>query len=287
MDKKSSFILFHDHLDSVLPELSMEQRGMLLTALSDHSHDRSYSPKFDAPELSGLRIAYSIMSGALDTNAEKYEQRCRINAANRAKAHKASNDQYGSISPYDKEKEPVTIVNDRHSSRCDTGTDIGTETDTVTGTGTGVVPAPPTAAIYKNYGLYHNVRLTDREHADIMARVINPEERINKYSTGIYKEWKGYDTEGYDHYERIILFADKDGMLRSEPLKPHTPAPPLTINEEDRKHVLDYVSKAFGDKGLVREGMEMCKIYADDSKPSSPGVVEKLKRYADCQNQSV
>lgn len=114
--KRTTLLLYIDQLEAVLPELTMEERGELLTALTGHAQG-------EEPDLSstGLRVAYSIMAKALDANYEHYDQvREKRTEAGRRSREAAAN----------KSQQMLTNAN-----TCTPST--GTSTSSGTGSGTG------------------------------------------------------------------------------------------------------------------------------------------------------
>ena len=75
--KQTSFILYHD-FEPMLQLLSMEQRGMLITAIFDYSV-RGMKTE-DLPDV--VNMAFCCIQRALERDAIAYEEKCRINAEN-------------------------------------------------------------------------------------------------------------------------------------------------------------------------------------------------------------
>lgn len=68
---KESFVLYVKYLDNI-EMLSMEQRGILITALM------SYVACKDIPDMDGMTaMAYSFIKSQIDRDFEKYEETCR------------------------------------------------------------------------------------------------------------------------------------------------------------------------------------------------------------------
>lgn len=89
MGKRTYFVVQIDHLQAVLPLLSMEERGQLLTALTDHVTGDNALPGDLADKVS---MAYNIMAGAIDANYAKYDETVeKRRAAARAKYAKKDN----------------------------------------------------------------------------------------------------------------------------------------------------------------------------------------------------
>lgn len=65
---KNSFVVYADYLENIML-LSMEQRGMLFTALI------SYSSGMELPEMDGMtNMAFSFIKSQMDRDREKYEK---------------------------------------------------------------------------------------------------------------------------------------------------------------------------------------------------------------------
>lgn len=77
--EKKSFLMYLDwrqHLEM----LTDDDRGRLLISLFD------YAETGVLPELEGMpKMAFSFMRAQLDRDAEKYEEKCRVNRENGAK----------------------------------------------------------------------------------------------------------------------------------------------------------------------------------------------------------
>lgn len=71
MKQPTAFLMYIDQLDTALPMLSMEQRGELLTALTEHAKGGSYEVKDNM-----VRMAFGLMSKTMDANFEKYQDIC-------------------------------------------------------------------------------------------------------------------------------------------------------------------------------------------------------------------
>jgi len=68
---KESFVLYVKYLDNI-EMLSMEQRGILITALMSYVADK------DIPNMDGVTaMAYSFIKSQIDRDFEKYEATCR------------------------------------------------------------------------------------------------------------------------------------------------------------------------------------------------------------------
>ena len=85
--KQTSFILYHD-FEPMLQLLSMEQRGMLITAIFDYSV-RGMKTE-DLPDV--VNMAFCCIQRALERDAIAYEEKCRINAENGKKGGRPRKD---------------------------------------------------------------------------------------------------------------------------------------------------------------------------------------------------
>ena len=150
---KKSFVMFTDKFEAV-KLLTMEQRGVLLTAIFAHASGEAL------PEMDDVtRVLYTVIQGGMDACAEKYEATCerRRQAGQKGGLAKASN-----------AKQCLAKASNAKHNETDTVTE--TETETVTETETETDTDIP-KGIYKKagkpakhtYGEYQHVRLTDQE----------------------------------------------------------------------------------------------------------------------------
>ena len=88
MAKRTYFVVQIGHLQAVLPLLTMEERGELLTALAEHASDEKMQRPTHDPKVS---MAFNIMAGDIDENWRKYDATVekRRAAANSRYAQKA------------------------------------------------------------------------------------------------------------------------------------------------------------------------------------------------------
>ena len=71
---RESFVLYVKYLENI-EMLSMEQRGVLITALMSYVADK------DIPDMDGMTaMAYSFIKSQIDRDFEKYEETCRKRA---------------------------------------------------------------------------------------------------------------------------------------------------------------------------------------------------------------
>lgn len=103
--KNPGFVLYRDHLDAVLPHLTMEQRGRLLTALNEKSRDLRYVPAFDESD-NALSMAFAIMANGIQAAAERYAAKCEQNRRNRV--GKANNGSRSSTNDNDGQEQNQT-----------------------------------------------------------------------------------------------------------------------------------------------------------------------------------
>lgn len=127
MSKRTSFLIYIDHMQAVLPLLSMEERGELLTALTKHAADPQQGMQLSS---AGVEMAYRIISGAMDANYDRYD---KIVEKRRAAARsRYSKDSATSAS---KSKQVNTRASDTDTdTKTVTDTDTDTDTDTKTDT---------------------------------------------------------------------------------------------------------------------------------------------------------
>lgn len=126
MGKRTYFVVQIDHLQAVLPLLSMEERGQLLTALTDHVTGDNALPGDLADKVS---MAYNIMAGAIDANYAKYDETVeKRRAAARAKYAKK-----------DAPNASTSMQVDANADNTKTKTKTNTKTKTKTKTKTSVL----------------------------------------------------------------------------------------------------------------------------------------------------
>ena len=122
--KQTSFILYHD-FEPMLQLLSMEQRGMLITAIFDYSV-RGMKTE-DLPDV--VNMAFCCIQRALERDAIAYEEKCRINAENGKKGGRPRKDSL--ISKTEGFFEKAKKAYSDNDSDSDNDTDIDSDTDTV------------------------------------------------------------------------------------------------------------------------------------------------------------
>lgn len=71
MKQPTAFLMYIDQLDAALPMLTMEERGELLTALTEHAKGTDYEI-----ENKIVRLAFGLMSKTMDANFAKYQDIC-------------------------------------------------------------------------------------------------------------------------------------------------------------------------------------------------------------------
>ena len=146
---KKSFVMFTDKYEAV-KLLTMEQRGVLLTAIFAHASGE------DLPDMDDVtRVLYTVIQGGMDACAEKYEATCerRRQAGQKGGLAKASN-----------AKQCLAKPSNAKHNETDTETDTETVTDTETDTDIpkGIYKKAGKPAKHK-YGEYQHVLLTDEE----------------------------------------------------------------------------------------------------------------------------
>lgn len=75
--KTPQMLLYLEHVEAVLPILTLEDRGALFTALYEHAATGAAPDLTDRP---AAQAAYAIMSAALDRNAARYTEICEKRA---------------------------------------------------------------------------------------------------------------------------------------------------------------------------------------------------------------
>lgn len=85
MNRKNNFLLYTENIEEI-EELSMEQRGLLLTALLYYQDGR------DVPEMDALtRMVFKFLKKRIDYDNESYEKKCLQNKANGSKGGRPKN----------------------------------------------------------------------------------------------------------------------------------------------------------------------------------------------------
>lgn len=158
---KKSFVMFTDKYEAV-KLLTMEQRGVLLTAIFAHASGE------ELPDMDDVtRVLYTVIQGGMDACAEKYEATCerRRQAGQKGGLAKASNAKQCLANPSNA-KHNDTDTDTETETETDTDTETETETDTETETNTdipkGIYKKAGKPAKHK-YGEYQHVLLTDDE----------------------------------------------------------------------------------------------------------------------------
>ena len=128
MKKRTTLLLYLDQLEAVLPVLSYEEQGQLLTALFLHA-------KTDEPQelpSAGGQVAYSIIARAMDANYEHYEQvREKRAEAGRRSRELANASKSQQMSTNANRCAPSTSTNTSTSSSTSTGTSTSLPTEDV------------------------------------------------------------------------------------------------------------------------------------------------------------
>ena len=128
--KQASFILYHD-FEPMLHLLSMEQRGMLITAIFDYTV-RGMKTE-DLPDV--VNMAFCCIQRALERDAIAYEEKCRINAENGKKGGRPRKDSL--ISKTEGFFEKAKKAYSDNDSDSDNDTDTVSDSDHVHGSGNG------------------------------------------------------------------------------------------------------------------------------------------------------
>lgn len=85
MGTRKTLLLYTEQLKAVLPRLSMQERGTLLTALFEHATGLDVSVELSG----GAGMAYSIMAMAIDENYQRYDRVCEKRSEAAKKSHEA------------------------------------------------------------------------------------------------------------------------------------------------------------------------------------------------------
>lgn len=81
-DRKNSFILYHDLREQIV-DLTNDQAGQLLRSILDYEIDRIV-PEFEDKE---LKMAFRFVKVSLDSNRQKYEEKCEKARESRKKGY--------------------------------------------------------------------------------------------------------------------------------------------------------------------------------------------------------
>ena len=130
--KQTSFILYHD-FEPMLQLLSMEQRGMLITAIFDYSV-RGMKTE-DLPDV--VNMAFCCIQRALERDAIAYEEKCRINAENGKKGGRPRKNSLISKTEGFFEKAKKAYSDTDSDNDNDTDIDSDSDSDHVNGSGNG------------------------------------------------------------------------------------------------------------------------------------------------------
>lgn len=188
MAEQHSFVLYSDY-QTHIDRLTLEQRGVLLTAVFAHASAK-VEPDMDA----ATGMAFSFIAAQLDRDRAKWERTQRSRAEAGHKGGVAS----GTVRKQNEANEAsASFVKQTKANEADTVTVTDTVTDTVTGTvtdtatdtekeSTGAFGGPPAAApptlapcsvkpARIKHGQYGWVKLTDEEYSRLSNDLGEPE----------------------------------------------------------------------------------------------------------------
>lgn len=114
-----SFVLYKDWW-ALFEDLSLEQRGQLITAIFDFQLDREISPMDQA-----VKVGFNLIKNKMDEDRDKYVQKCEQNAQNR----RIAIDRLRSQTNDNDRQRPSTTVNNRQRPDSDNDNDNGNDND--------------------------------------------------------------------------------------------------------------------------------------------------------------
>lgn len=119
--KKNNFLIYTENIDEV-EDLSMEQRGVLLTALMYYQADK------ELPEMDSLtRIVFKFLKKRIDKDNEAYEKTCERNRKNGASGGRPKKTEDNSQEP----KKTERFSEKPKKADTDTDTDIDTDNNSL------------------------------------------------------------------------------------------------------------------------------------------------------------
>ena len=226
MARKDSTIVYDKHVDICSEFLSAEQFGKLMFALI-----KGDEPDFGDDQM--LAMAFAFISLQKDLDDKKYEERCRKNRENGKKGGRPKKDDKKPKkangffeNPNDNENE-----NDNEKDN-DDEKDNGFHDDDS-----------------HFHGSFHNVRLSETEHADLKQTYERTDELIDKVSLWL----RSAKNDVPDHYGLCVKFATNDEWPKRrqiEPVRPIIVEDPLSEEEQERK-VADMRARLNGALGTV------------------------------------
>jgi hypothetical protein len=209
MAKKESTIIYDKHVEICSEYLSDEQFGKLMFALI-----KDEEPDFGDDEM--LAMAFAFIALQKDMDDKKYEERCKKNQANgklggRPKKGEEKPKKANGFfeNPNDNEK-----VNDKDKEKVN-DKDSGFHDD------------------FSSFGSFHNVKLTETEHAALKQQYERTDALIDKVSVWL----RTAKNDVPDHYGLCVKFATNDDWPKRRQIEPPEPIvvkDPLDEEEQER-----------------------------------------------------
>lgn len=209
MAKKESTIIYDKHVEICSEYLTDEQFGKLMFALI-----KDEEPDFGDDEM--LAMAFAFIALQKDMDDKKYEERCKKNQANgklggRPKKGEEKPKKANGFfeNPNDNEK-----VNDKDKEKVN-DKDSGFHDD------------------FSSFGSFHNVKLTETEHAALKQQYERTDALIDKVSVWL----RTAKNDVPDHYGLCVKFATNDDWPKRRQIEPPEPIvvkDPLDEDEQER-----------------------------------------------------
>jgi hypothetical protein len=209
MAKKESTIIYDKHVEICSEYLTDEQFGKLMFALI-----KDEEPDFGDDEM--LAMAFAFIALQKDMDDKKYEERCKKNQANgklggRPKKGEEKPKKANGFfeNPNDNEK-----VNDKDKEKVN-DKDSGFHDD------------------FSSFGSFHNVKLTETEHAALKQQYERTDALIDKVSVWL----RTAKNDVPDHYGLCVKFATNDDWPKRRQIEPPEPIvvkDPLDEEEQER-----------------------------------------------------
>ena len=209
MAKKESTIIYDKHVEICSKYLTDEQFGKLMFALI-----KEEEPDFGDDQM--LAMAFAFIALQKDMDDKKYEERCEKNRKNgrlggRPKKGEEKPKKANGFfeNPNDNEK-----VNDKDKEKVN-DKDSGFHDD------------------FSSFGSFHNVKLTETEHAALKQQYERTDALIDKVSVWL----RTAKNDVPDHYGLCVKFATNDDWPKRRQIEPPEPIvvkDPLDEDEQER-----------------------------------------------------
>lgn len=206
MDKKKSFVLYHDYYDHI-SSLKDEEKGKLLSAIFEYEI-KGVSPQGLSDKAD---MAFSFIRATLDRDREKYINRCQKNSANGKKGGRGNKSEKSER--FSKKRTQAKKADNDNESDNDNDNDSDNESESDK---ENALALDNEQESKKVYGEFSNVLLTEVEYSDLCNRFGNKTAEMIDFFSAKLKA-KGYYFE--NHYATIILWAKQDGRDKGESMK--------------------------------------------------------------------